>query len=228
MVSASAAGPRRGTHRCCSTTRCQAVMPPWGGELLIDILPHLDWPAPRQAARPEWIIGYSDLSTFMFAYTLRTHIATLNGIQPARSARSIPPAPSLRVLERCRPTVPGRHVHAACRILLSGPDDVDWAANSRGHQFDRTAPVPTNTFNHEDDGGYTCHCPRSPARRHPRRHRHATWAPGTATSAPFARPPPPRVSCSTSTTADMNAAQYCRHAPSLEARRLVPTTPTPS
>ena len=55
-----------------------AVIPPWGGELLIDILPLLDFAA-LAAAQPKWILGYSDLSTLMLPFTLLTHIATAHG-----------------------------------------------------------------------------------------------------------------------------------------------------
>jgi muramoyltetrapeptide carboxypeptidase LdcA involved in peptidoglycan recycling len=55
-----------------------AVIPPWGGELLIDLLPRLDFKRLAQA-RPKWVLGYSDLTTFMLPYTLCTHIATAHG-----------------------------------------------------------------------------------------------------------------------------------------------------
>lgn len=56
----------------------QAVIPPWGGEILIDILPLLDFKRLAQA-RPKWILGYSDLTTLMLPYTLLTGIATAHG-----------------------------------------------------------------------------------------------------------------------------------------------------
>jgi muramoyltetrapeptide carboxypeptidase LdcA involved in peptidoglycan recycling len=55
-----------------------AIIPPWGGELLIDILPHLDFEQLKNA-RPKWILGYSDLTTFMLPYTLLTQVATAHG-----------------------------------------------------------------------------------------------------------------------------------------------------
>lgn len=39
-----------------------AVFPPWGGELAATILDHLDWTA-LAAAKPKWLMGYSDVST---------------------------------------------------------------------------------------------------------------------------------------------------------------------
>lgn len=55
-----------------------AIIPPWGGEFLMDILPLLDWVKLGQLS-PKWILGYSDISTFTFAYTLLTGIATAHG-----------------------------------------------------------------------------------------------------------------------------------------------------
>lgn len=56
----------------------RAVVPPWGGELAIDLLPLLDLDA-IGAADPTWLVGYSDLSTLMLPLTLRTGLATLHG-----------------------------------------------------------------------------------------------------------------------------------------------------
>ena len=56
----------------------RAVVPPWGGELAIDLLPLLDLEA-IGAAEPTWLVGYSDLTTVMVPLTLRTGIATLHG-----------------------------------------------------------------------------------------------------------------------------------------------------
>jgi muramoyltetrapeptide carboxypeptidase len=56
----------------------RAVVPPWGGELAIDLLPLLDFEA-ISAAEPTWLVGYSDLTTVMLPLTVRTAIATLHG-----------------------------------------------------------------------------------------------------------------------------------------------------
>lgn len=55
-----------------------AIMPPWGGALMIEILPLLDFDRIR-GARPKWISGFSDVSTLMFSMTLKTGIATAHG-----------------------------------------------------------------------------------------------------------------------------------------------------
>lgn len=56
----------------------RAVIPPWGGELAIDLLDLLDWDA-LAAAEPTWLVGYSDISTLMVPLTLRSGWATLHG-----------------------------------------------------------------------------------------------------------------------------------------------------
>lgn len=56
----------------------RAVVPPWGGEMAIDLLPLLDWDRLREA-EPTWLVGYSDMSTLMTPLTLLTSTATLHG-----------------------------------------------------------------------------------------------------------------------------------------------------
>ena len=55
-----------------------AVFPPWGGELAIELLDRLDWTA-LQHTRPKWLIGYSDTSTLMLPLTLRLAWASAHG-----------------------------------------------------------------------------------------------------------------------------------------------------
>ncbi len=56
----------------------KAILPPWGGELLVHILPCIDFELLAEST-PKWILGYSDTSTLLFALTLRTGIATAHG-----------------------------------------------------------------------------------------------------------------------------------------------------
>jgi muramoyltetrapeptide carboxypeptidase len=56
----------------------RAVVPPWGGETAIDLLPLLDWDALR-AAEPTWLVGFSDMSTIITPLTLLTGVATVHG-----------------------------------------------------------------------------------------------------------------------------------------------------
>lgn len=55
-----------------------AVFPPWGGELAIELLDRLDWVA-LAAARPKWLIGYSDTSTLQMALLSRLGWAAAHG-----------------------------------------------------------------------------------------------------------------------------------------------------
>ena len=56
----------------------RAVIPPWGGDLAIDLLPLLDWDA-ISTAEPTWFIGFSDISTLLIPLTLLTGAATVHG-----------------------------------------------------------------------------------------------------------------------------------------------------
>ncbi|MCE3031075.1 S66 peptidase family protein, partial [Streptomyces sp. CMSTAAHL-2] len=56
----------------------RAVVPPWGGELAIDLMPHLDFEAIGRA-EPTWLVGYSDMSTVLAPLTLLTGVATVHG-----------------------------------------------------------------------------------------------------------------------------------------------------
>ncbi|WP_223632550.1 S66 peptidase family protein [Planococcus sp. 4-30] len=51
------------------------IFPPWGGELLIEILEYLDF----SKIQPKWLLGYSDLSLLLLAITLNTGLATAHG-----------------------------------------------------------------------------------------------------------------------------------------------------
>ena len=53
------------------------IQPPWGGEILIELLEHIDFE--RLKMNPKWVQGYSDISTLLFALTIRTGIATAHG-----------------------------------------------------------------------------------------------------------------------------------------------------
>ncbi|MFC6332019.1 S66 peptidase family protein [Paenibacillus septentrionalis] len=51
------------------------IIPPWGGELLIEILEYLDF----DNFQSKWILGYSDTSVLLLAVTLKTGTATAHG-----------------------------------------------------------------------------------------------------------------------------------------------------
>ncbi|WP_256760445.1 S66 peptidase family protein [Cohnella sp. WQ 127256] len=58
--------------------RVKAIIPPWGGEFLMELLPLINWEGLKNQ-QPNWIVGYSDISTLLFAYTLLTGYATAHG-----------------------------------------------------------------------------------------------------------------------------------------------------
>ena len=77
-VSAPAGERAAELTRMLTDPEVRAVVPPWGGETAIDILPLLDWAA-IAAAEPTWYVGYSDNSTIMLPLTILTGLATLHG-----------------------------------------------------------------------------------------------------------------------------------------------------
>lgn len=56
-----------------------AVVPPWGGETGIDLLPYLDFELLAEC-EPSWYVGFSDATTTMLPLTLRSGWATLHGM----------------------------------------------------------------------------------------------------------------------------------------------------
>ncbi|PYI55213.1 S66 family peptidase [Paenibacillus flagellatus] len=55
--------------------RIDAIIPPWGGELAIETIEHLDF----GRIESKWVLGYSDISVLLLAITLKTGIATAHG-----------------------------------------------------------------------------------------------------------------------------------------------------
>lgn len=51
------------------------IIPPWGGQLLIEILEDIDF----EKINKKWVLGYSDTSVLLLAITLNTGIATAHG-----------------------------------------------------------------------------------------------------------------------------------------------------
>ncbi len=78
IVSASTADRARDFHALWEAKEVRAIIPPWGGELLINMLDHIDFT--MLAREPKWLAGWSDLSTLLLPLTMITGIATLHGI----------------------------------------------------------------------------------------------------------------------------------------------------
>ncbi|MEJ7650751.1 MAG: S66 peptidase family protein [Nakamurella sp.] len=56
----------------------RAIVPPWGGDLAVEVLPYLDWDAIAEA-EPTWLVGLSDISTLLLPLTTMTNTASLHG-----------------------------------------------------------------------------------------------------------------------------------------------------
>ena len=84
-------------QRMLTDPRVRAVVPPWGGETAIDLLPHLDLDA-ISAAEPTWVVGFSDISTILTPLTLLTGWATVHGTNLMDSPYEVP-APLLSWLD---------------------------------------------------------------------------------------------------------------------------------
>ncbi|MFC5780780.1 MULTISPECIES: S66 peptidase family protein [Streptomyces] len=77
-VSASAADRAGELMSMLTDPTIRAVVPPWGGETAIDLIPLLDWDRLRDA-EPTWFVGFSDISTLIAPLTLLTGTATVHG-----------------------------------------------------------------------------------------------------------------------------------------------------
>ncbi|MEC9489254.1 MAG: LD-carboxypeptidase, partial [Halanaerobium sp.] len=55
-----------------------AIIPPWGGEFCMDMLPYLPFQE-MKGTEPKWVMGFSDTSTLLFAITLNLNMATAHG-----------------------------------------------------------------------------------------------------------------------------------------------------
>ncbi len=101
----------------------RAVVPPWGGELAVELLPHLDLGAVG-AADPTWLVGYSDLSTLLLLITTVTGVATLHGQNLMDTPYRVP-EPLLAWDEVAGTPAGGEVVQRASRAHRSGGHD-DW------------------------------------------------------------------------------------------------------
>lgn len=90
----------------------RAVVPPWGGETAIDLLPLLDWDRLRDA-EPTWVVGFSDMSTVFTPLTLVTGTATVHG---------------------------NNLMDTPCRVPEGLLSWLDIAAAPQGHRFTQTPP----------------------------------------------------------------------------------------
>lgn len=114
----------------------RAVVPPWGGQIAIDLLHRLDWDA--LAADPTWLVGFSDVSTLLLPLTLRTGVATLHGQNLMDTPYAVP-APLLPWTDVVTAPTGATLVQGAARAWRSGPF-VDVAEHPDVGTYDLDAP----------------------------------------------------------------------------------------
>ncbi len=78
VVSAPAADRAAELMRMLTDPAVDVVLPPWGGELAVELLPHLDLDA-LASAPPTWLVGYSDNSTLLLPLLTCAGTAGLHG-----------------------------------------------------------------------------------------------------------------------------------------------------
>ncbi|MGA5822704.1 S66 family peptidase [Kitasatospora sp. NPDC094028] len=116
----------------------RAVVPPWGGETAIDLLPLLDWERLRDT-EPTWLVGYSDLSTVLAPLTLLTGTATLHGNNLMDTPYRVPEG-LLSWLDvvaapaghRFTQTPPGRHRSGGFDDYATVPEVREYTLDGRG------------------------------------------------------------------------------------------------
>lgn len=124
-------------QRMLTDPEVRAVIPPWGGETAIDLLPHLDMAAVA-AAEPTWMVGFSDISTILTPLTLLTGWATLHGTNLMDTPYEVP-APLLSWLDVAT-AAPGATLRQASPGMhrASGWDDWGVDPTVSQHTWDGT------------------------------------------------------------------------------------------
>ncbi|MEU1405710.1 S66 peptidase family protein [Streptomyces sp. NPDC005728] len=116
----------------------RAVVPPWGGETAIDLLPLLDFERIGRA-QPTWVVGWSDISTITTPLTLLTGVATVHGNNlmdtPYRTPEGLLSWLDIVEAPRDEPftqTPPGRHRAAGWDDYALYPEVRDLVLDSTG------------------------------------------------------------------------------------------------
>jgi muramoyltetrapeptide carboxypeptidase LdcA involved in peptidoglycan recycling len=78
MVSADAKTRAKEFMELYTNQSVKAIIPPYGGEFLMDMLPYLDFEL-LSRLEPKWVCGYSDITTLLVPLTLLCDIATIHG-----------------------------------------------------------------------------------------------------------------------------------------------------
>lgn len=110
-----------------------AIIPPWGGEFLMDMLPYLDFEK-ISAAPPKWVCGYSDLTTLLFPLTILCDMATIHGSNLMNMGFTSIHASDLRIFEAM-----SKHETVQCNSDFWGRFiDFDNIANEAYHLDQKT------------------------------------------------------------------------------------------
>jgi len=120
-VSASAELRSAELERFLADPAISAVMPPWGGELGMDLLRHLDFER-LEKQTPKWFCGFSDLSTLQLPMLLKCGWASLHG--PNLMELATPAETSDAVWQVLSTPADGKHTQKGSR--LHQRDSVDW------------------------------------------------------------------------------------------------------
>lgn len=127
----------------------RAVVPPWGGETTIDLVPLLDWDRLRDA-EPTWLVGFSDMSTLITPLTLLTGTATVHGNNLMDTPYRVPEGlvSWLDIItapagHRFTQTPPGRHRTTGFDDFTRFPDVREYTLDSPGTwvRLDADGPV---------------------------------------------------------------------------------------
>jgi muramoyltetrapeptide carboxypeptidase LdcA involved in peptidoglycan recycling len=117
----------------------KAVVPPWGGETAIDLLPLLDWDF-LGAAEPTWMVGFSDISTIITPLTLLTAVATVHGNNLMDTPYRVPAGllswldiVALTPGESFTQIPPGRYRAAGWDDYRNNPQVDEFTLDSAGH-----------------------------------------------------------------------------------------------
>jgi muramoyltetrapeptide carboxypeptidase LdcA involved in peptidoglycan recycling len=130
----------------------QAVIPPWGGELLIDLLERLDFARLAQA-KAKWLLGYSDLTTLLLPYTMLTGIATAHGSNFMETPIHFGADPLARWSDLL--TLPtGAMFTQGATTQCAGTQWIDWNLEPTAQKFLYSEPTQWQCLHHEQDTGY--------------------------------------------------------------------------
>ena len=112
----------------------RAVIPPWGGETAIDLLPLLDLDA-IAAAEPTWFVGFSDIATLITPITVCTGLATLHGNNLMDTPYDVP-KPLLSWLDIA--ALPTGSTFTQASPGVHGHNNWDWTEHPRATEYPLT------------------------------------------------------------------------------------------